>query len=69
MMYYRAHVIYGSKFKKKQRERVLFVQTADTVAPANKVLDVIRKIPFGRMISVIKIDRDEYIKGVSRSRG
>lgn len=69
MMYYRAHITYGSKFKKKQRERVLFVQSADPVAPANRVLEVIRKIPFGRMISVRQIDRDEYIKGVSRSRG
>lgn len=69
MMYYKAHITYGSKFKKKQRERTLFVQTADTVAPANVVLGIIRKISFAKWHSVQQISHEEYIRGVSRSRG
>lgn len=63
--YYRAHIIYGSKFKKKQRERILFVQVPDVEAPISNVLTIIRKIPFGKMISVRQIEREEYIKGVA----
>jgi hypothetical protein len=69
MKYYRAHLICGSKFKKKQSERIIFVQSKDKLAPISYVLDIIRKIPFGRMISVREVDREEYIRGVSRVSG
>jgi len=69
MRYYRAYIKYNSNKKKKQLERVLFVQTADTKAPINALLDVIRKIPFGRLIHARQITREEYIAGVSKSNG
>jgi len=69
MKYYRAHITCGSKLKKKQSERIIFVQSKDKVAPASHVLDIIRKIPFGRMISVRELSREEYIDGVSHVIG
>jgi len=69
MRYYRAFIKYNSNKKKKQLERAIFVQTADTKAPINTVLDVIRKIPYGRLLHTREISREEYIAGVSRSHG
>lgn len=67
MRYYRAHIVCGSKFKKKQYERTIFVRTSDDEAMSG-VLTVIRKIPFGRLISARLIDRTDYLTGVSGHR-
>ena len=68
MKFYRARVIYGSKFKKKQHEKTIFVKASDEEAIC-QVLTVIKKIPFGRLIYAKAIDREAYLKGVSRSHG
>jgi hypothetical protein len=69
MKYYRARIKfgqYGSKFKKKQYEKTIWVRASDEEAMC-QVLTVIKKIPFGRLISAKAIDRDDYLRGVSRS--
>ena len=68
MQYYRAYITCGNSRLKRDHNRTIFVQTASKT-PASDVLSIIRKIPFGRMITVQKIEREAYITGVSRTRG
>jgi hypothetical protein len=67
MKYYRARIVCGSKFKKKQYEKTIWVRASDEDGIC-QVLTVIKKIPFGRLIYTKAIEREDYIKGVSRSR-
>jgi hypothetical protein len=64
MKYYRARVTCGSLKKKKQFEKTIWVRASDKDA-INGLLNVIRKIPFGRLLYAREIQRDEYIAGVS----
>lgn len=69
MKYYRAYIVCGGKTKDKQYNRTIFVQTANKTAPASDVLSIIRKISFGRLITMKEIPHEEYIAGVSGKRG
>jgi hypothetical protein len=68
MKYYRARITCGSLKKKKQIEKTIWVRSSDTEA-INGLLNVIRKIPFGRLLYARLIERDEYIAGVSNPNG
>ncbi len=45
------------------------MQTANKVTPVSDVLNIIHKLPWGKLITAQEIDRELYLKGVSRSRG
>jgi len=69
MKFYRARIkygLYGSKFKKKQYEKTIFVRATDEEGIL-QVLNVVKKISFGRLIYATTIDREAYLRGVSRS--
>lgn len=68
MKYYKARITCGSLKKKKQFEKTIWVRASDTDA-INGLLNVIKKIPFGRMINAKLIEREEYIAGVSGKSG
>jgi len=69
MKYYRAYCWCGDWSKNRQYNRTIYVQTSNQKTPASDVLDVIRKLPWGRLITAQQIDREQYLKGVSKSRG
>ena len=66
--YYKAHLTTGGKTKKKQFNRTIFVQVKEKNS-VGSLLDIVKKISFARLISAKRIKREEYIKGVSASRG
>jgi hypothetical protein len=61
--YYKVHLSRGSKLKNKRFEDTIYIQASDTDG-INKVLDVVRKISFGRLISALSINRKQYEEGV-----
>jgi len=64
MKYYKAFIVCGGTTKRKQYNRTIFVQTK-SADPISYVLGIIRKISFGRFISIDKINKEDYIAGVS----
>jgi hypothetical protein len=67
MKFYRARIICGSKFKKKQHEETIWVKASDEEGIC-KVFTVVKKKSFGKLIYATAIDQEAFIKGVSRSR-
>lgn len=66
--YYKAHLLTGGKTKKKQFNRTIFVQVKEKNS-VGALLDIVKKISFARLQSAKRITREEYIAGVSASRG
>lgn len=63
--YYRVLLEIGRK-KKEKHERTIFVRTISSNS-IDEMLTVVKKIKAAKLIFAQKIDRDDYIAGVSRS--
>lgn len=58
-MYYKACLEVGKKEDKKD-ERVLYLQQKNII----NAMDVAKKIRFGRLLFVLPINYDEYMRGI-----